>query len=1454
MTFTKKDAAIRIGPGWVALAAVLLLGPIAPGCGDDDDDHDAREEEAPQRLGEKRCGDGKLDQGEQCDDGNRLNNDGCLSTCVEARCGDGIVQQGVEQCDDANFDDHDACLNSCQLAVCGDGVVQLGVEACDDGNQQDGDDCRTDCALATCGDGVVQGEEECDDGNRVQSDGCLSNCLTAVCGDGIVQQGAEQCDDGNADDHDGCLSSCQQAVCGDGIVQQGVEQCDDGDPDDPGCSDDCTLPSCGDGVLQPPEQCDDGNARDDDGCLSTCVRPRCGDGIRRAGVEQCDDGNQQDGDGCSADCTLPSCGDRQLQNPEKCDDGNGDNTDACLSTCEPASCGDGLLWRGVEQCDDGNLSDGDACLGDCTPASCGDGHLWAGMEVCDDGNRSNTDGCLNDCTAARCGDGFVKPDTEQCDDRNNDNTDGCLIDCREHDLCGDFTISAVIPPVTCSTTPTPPDTLELRGNSFLVVNDVYPTVMYGDVETTVQSAGECTPVYGVYEKVSACASLVIDVPVGGMAEGIYRITVTNPVTLPCSTSTLFSVVPPPVISDVQPENICSDIPGTTLTITGSNLAPGQSVIVDDPDDGEPAIEADTVVAGDGGTDLQATFDEGIPDGLYDVTVVAGDCSATAPDALLVDPTPVVFFVDPPVVYNDIALEITIFTAGLKETADTVELIPEVGDPIELVPIGGPRPNRILVTVPGSGAVPPGDYAVRVTSDVGCVGELPGGVTLTDTLTAGGLSVAPGYASPTQTTAVTAGSSAWFENGLRLYLNPTSGGTATAMRAIELKSTSQLTAVVPDGLTSDVYDLIAVKPSGDVDVLYSAITVTVTEPPIITAVTPASLTFNDPAASLEISGMNFDDSSTDAVSLALICQPPPSGPPAVTVTAVTSDTVTATANTGGIAGGSVCVVELTNTAEGASFAYSAISVRNSSGNLNGWSDVTAMNEARRALALIAARPTLTSRYLYAIGGDDGTPAGAKASVESIGVDVYGNLTGSWSLQRPQGQLPLDEPRTNAGFTRIEDFIYLTGGHDGTNGPNGTNGATNTAYRAQVLDPLAGPEILDLDALLGADDGSTGLEGGLWFYRVAAMFPSNDPSNPGGESMSGEVLNVQLPDLGVLNPGDLHQIELTLQWQPVAGAGGYRVYRSPTVNGSVDDLQLLTEISCGAAADTCVCDVNISCTNGNPILLDDGLTVEDPARSPLPEGSLGVWHTTGAMQAAREGHVTVAMKHPNQGSYPGVWYLYAFGGRDDQDPVNTLSSYEWAQVTVNPDGSQTVGAWTIGNTALESAKADLVAWVVDADDTPDVYINPTSPNGEIYVFLGTGYDASGTDIIEIESGRLDLDSTDGHLLVATGDGTLDDELPNGGISRAGSCTGDAGGWLNLFGGETSPTGNPVGDEANLIEHNAGGPDTTSSWSAPGGGALSTARSFCATAQESAFYFTAGGRTAALAATSSVEKTVQ
>ena len=64
------------------------------------------------------CGDGKLDPGEDCDDANADDTDDCLSTCVVAACGDGVVQAGVEACDDGNPSNIDGCTGACEVVSC----------------------------------------------------------------------------------------------------------------------------------------------------------------------------------------------------------------------------------------------------------------------------------------------------------------------------------------------------------------------------------------------------------------------------------------------------------------------------------------------------------------------------------------------------------------------------------------------------------------------------------------------------------------------------------------------------------------------------------------------------------------------------------------------------------------------------------------------------------------------------------------------------------------------------------------------------------------------------------------------------------------------------------------------------------------------------------------------------------------------------------------------------------------------------------------------------------------------------------------------------------------------------------------------------------------------------------------------------------------------------------------
>lgn len=234
------------------------------------------------------------------------------SARAEDQCGNGQLDTG-EQCDDGedNSDlEPDACRGDCRLPYCDDGVTDSD-EECDDGSRNadnQPDVCRDDCTLPYCGDGIVDvgHGEECDEGAGNSGDPdatCSLSCIIPGCGNGTLEAW-EVCDDGNASDTDACTGQCRYNVCGDGALWSGMEYCEYDQPWDPGdcrydCGEDASM--CGNGTVDPGEGCDDGIDRNSDEpdavCRTDCQPRRCGDGI-------VDDGEECDmEEGCAPDCT-----------------------------------------------------------------------------------------------------------------------------------------------------------------------------------------------------------------------------------------------------------------------------------------------------------------------------------------------------------------------------------------------------------------------------------------------------------------------------------------------------------------------------------------------------------------------------------------------------------------------------------------------------------------------------------------------------------------------------------------------------------------------------------------------------------------------------------------------------------------------------------------------------------------------------------------------------------------------------------------------------------------------------------------------------------------------------------------------------------------------------------------------------------------------------------------------
>lgn len=138
-------------------------------------------------------------------------------------------ENGVDDDCDGLIDEE---CNQASDPVCTNGILEEG-EECDDGNRINSDGCSNACKIQPyCGNGIVDGLEQCDDGNRISGDGCSRRCrnegnvVPARCGDGARNQPSEECDDGNSSNSDSCTNDCKNPSCGDGFLQEGVEECE----------------------------------------------------------------------------------------------------------------------------------------------------------------------------------------------------------------------------------------------------------------------------------------------------------------------------------------------------------------------------------------------------------------------------------------------------------------------------------------------------------------------------------------------------------------------------------------------------------------------------------------------------------------------------------------------------------------------------------------------------------------------------------------------------------------------------------------------------------------------------------------------------------------------------------------------------------------------------------------------------------------------------------------------------------------------------------------------------------------------------------------------------------------------------------------------------------------------------------------------------------------------------
>lgn len=346
-----------------------------------------------------------------------------LSDCHAPQCGDGRLDAG-EACDDGNNREGDCCSAFCEVvapgAACDDGLFCTTSDVCDANARctGSGDPCDAPDGDANCAESCNEETGACD----------AADPDATPCDDGVFCNGSDRCAGGQcvahagspcpgADDDANCRESCDEAARG----------CDA--PDEPGvpCNDGrfCTRgetcnagATCSGGASPCPGADADGDCAEScDELADACSAPdaetaACDDGRFCTATDRCDGRGQCRGWG---DPCAPGDGDADCS--DTCDEATG----ACSAAdVDGSPCSDGLACTLDERC----------IAGTCAPG---------GRTSCDDSNPCTDEfcapdgSCMRDYNAAACDDGNACTTGDRCI-RGACSATG-TIDCRDDDLC-----------------------------------------------------------------------------------------------------------------------------------------------------------------------------------------------------------------------------------------------------------------------------------------------------------------------------------------------------------------------------------------------------------------------------------------------------------------------------------------------------------------------------------------------------------------------------------------------------------------------------------------------------------------------------------------------------------------------------------------------------------------------------------------------------------------------------------------------------------------------------------------------------------------------------------------------------------------------------------------------------------------------------------------------------------
>lgn len=321
--------------------------------------------DAPDLLGHvvasavARCGNGALDPGETCDDGNVVSGDCCSATCDAEPVGPCASDGNV--CTTDRCDGSGQCAHAANTATCDDGLFCNG-----------GDTCAGGACSVHAGDPCAAGAS-CNRTCNEAADSCAAPAGTSCPDDG------NGCTDDRCNGSGACTHPANAAPCDDGLFCNGLDTCaggacvqHGGNPCSAGPECDRTCNEAADGCAAPAGSAcsDDGNACTDDRCTGTgaCAHPAnsapCNDGLFCNGADTCSGGAcaQHAGDPCGAG---PECN-------RSCDEGR----DSCAAAAGTACTGDG------NGCTDDVCDGGGRCGHPNNTAPCDDGNACTVGDTC----------------------------------------------------------------------------------------------------------------------------------------------------------------------------------------------------------------------------------------------------------------------------------------------------------------------------------------------------------------------------------------------------------------------------------------------------------------------------------------------------------------------------------------------------------------------------------------------------------------------------------------------------------------------------------------------------------------------------------------------------------------------------------------------------------------------------------------------------------------------------------------------------------------------------------------------------------------------------------------------------------------------------------------------------------------------------------------------------------------